>query len=153
MPTPVKVGDRAPSFTLPDQSGTSVNLADLIGKSPIVLYFYPKDDTPGCTKESCAFRDRYEDFQDLGATVIGISGDSPESHQQFATKHNLPFTLLADTGNTVRKLYGVPATLFILPGRVTYIIDQEGIVRHIFDSKLAFDAHVEEALKVVKGFT
>lgn len=149
--SPVKVGDRAPSFTLPDQSGTSVNLEDMLGKKPIVLYFYPKDDTPGCTAESCAFRDSYEVFQEAGAEVIGISGDSSDSHSQFATKYNLPFTLLADTGNKVRSLYGVPATLFILPGRVTYIIDKRGIVQRIFDSQLDFNGHVNEAIKVIQN--
>ena len=151
MATPEKVGDRAPSFSLPDQSGTTINLDDMIGKKPIVLYFYPKDDTPGCTKESCAFRDSYEVFQDAGAEVIGISGDSSASHEKFAAKYNLPFTLLADTGNKVRSLYGVPATLFILPGRVTYIIDQKGIVQRIFDALLDFNGHVNEAITVIQN--
>ncbi|MGK7915781.1 MAG: peroxiredoxin [Prochloraceae cyanobacterium] len=149
--SPVQVGDRAPVFTLPNQSGTLVNLTDLLGQKPIVLYFYPKDDTPGCTAESCAFRDSYEIFQEAGAEVIGISADTPASHQQFASKYRLPFTLLSDTDNRVRKLYGVPATLFILPGRVTYVIDQEGIVRHIFDSQLDFKAHVQESLSALRG--
>jgi peroxiredoxin Q/BCP len=143
---PVQVGNRAPAFTLPNQSGTPVDLGDLLGQKPIVLYFYPKDDTPGCTAESCAFRDSYETFQEAGAEVIGISADTPTSHQQFADKYRLPFILLSDTDNRVRKLYGVPATLFILPGRVTYIIDQQGIIRHIFNSQLDFNAHVQEAL-------
>ncbi|NET38304.1 MAG: peroxiredoxin [Cyanothece sp. SIO1E1] len=147
----VQVGDRAPAFTLPNQSGTPVNLTDLLGQKPIVLYFYPKDDTPGCTAESCAFRDSYEIFQEAGAEVIGISADTPASHQQFAAKYRLPFTLLSDVNNQVRKLYGVPATLFILPGRVTYIIDKQGIVQHIFNSQLDFNAHVQEALKALKG--
>jgi peroxiredoxin Q/BCP len=149
--TPVKVGDQAPHFTLPNASGNPVNLADFIGTQPVVLYFYPKDDTPGCTTESCAFRDSYEQFKDLGAEVIGISSDSPNSHQQFAQKYHLPFILLSDTENKVRSLYGVPPTLFVIPGRVTYIIDRSGIVRHIFDSQFNFNAHVEEALKVLKG--
>ena len=151
MATSVKVGDRAPSFSLPDQAGTTINLDDMLGKKPIVLYFYPKDDTPGCTKESCAFRDSYEVFQDAGAEVIGISGDSSESHEKFAAKYNLPFTLLADTGNKVRSLYGVPATLFVLPGRVTYIIDQKGVVQRIFDSQLDFNGHVNESIKVIQN--
>ena len=124
----IKVGDRVPDFSLPSQTGTTVNISDLIGKKFLVIYFYPKDDTPGCTAESCAFRDSYEVFTDAGAEVIGISADSPQSHQQFAQKYNLPFTLLSDSNNRVRKLFGVPATLFVLPGRVTYIIDKEGIV-------------------------
>lgn len=153
MPTqaPVKVGDLAPDFSLPSQTGETVRLHDFLGQKCVVLYFYPKDDTPGCTAESCAFRDSYEVFQELGAEVIGISGDSADSHRNFATKYQLPFTLLSDTGNQVRKLYGVPATLFVLPGRVTYIIDKEGIVRHIFDSQLDFNAHVGEALKTLRS--
>jgi peroxiredoxin Q/BCP len=150
---PVQVGDRAPAFTLPNQSGTPVNLADLLGQKPIVLYFYPKDDTPGCTAESCAFRDSYEIFQEAGAEVIGISADTPASHQQFAAKYRLPFILLSDRDNQVRKLYGVPATLFVLPGRVTYVIDPQGIVRHIFNSQLDFKAHVQEALKALKSLS
>ncbi len=146
----VKVGDRAPDFTLTSQSGQKVKLSDFIGKKNVVLYFYPKDDTPGCTAESCAFRDSYEVFSEAGAEVIGISGDSVDSHVRFAAKYNLPFTLLSDENNQVRKLFGVPATLFILPGRVTYVIDKEGIVRHIFDSMLDFKAHVEESLKILK---
>lgn len=145
----VKVGDVAPDFTLPSQAGTSVSLKDLRGKC-VVLYFYPKDDTPGCTKESCAFRDQYEVFQDAGAEVIGVSADSPESHQKFAAKYQLPFTLLSDTGNQVRKLYGVPATLGLLPGRVTYIVDQQGVVQHIFNSQFNFQGHVEESLKTLQ---
>ena len=148
--SPVKVGDRAPTFTLSNQSGAPVKLADWLGSKPIVLFFYPKDDTPGCTAEACAFRDSYEVFQEAGAEVIGVSGDSSASHQQFANRHKLPFTLLSDQGNQIRKLYGVPATLFILPGRVTYIIDRQGVVQHIFDSQLEFQAHVQEALNALK---
>ena len=146
----VKVGDRAPSFTLPNQSDTPVNLDDFLGQKPIILYFYPKDDTPGCTAESCAFRDSYEIFQKAEAEVIGISADTSASHQQFAAKYRLPFTLLSDQDNRVRNLYGVPATLFVLPGRVTYVIDQQGIVRHIFSSQFAADRHVQEALNVIR---
>lgn len=148
----IKVGDRVPDFSLPSQTGTTVNISDLIGKKSLVIYFYPKDDTPGCTAESCAFRDSHEVFTDAGAEVIGISADSPQSHQQFAQKYNLPFTLLSDTDNRVRKLFGVPSTLFVLPGRVTYVIDKEGIVRHIFDSMLDFKAHVTESLNTIKSF-
>jgi len=146
----VKVGDRAPDFTLTSQTGAPVSLSDFRGKQAVVLYFYPKDDTPGCTAESCAFRDSYEVFKEVGAEVIGISGDSPESHRQFASKYTLPFTLVSDAGNKVRQQYAVPATLWVLPGRVTYVIDKEGIVRHIFDSQLNFSAHVDEALKTLR---
>ncbi len=147
----IQVGDKAPEFTLPSQDGTQVSLSDFRGKKNVIIYFYPKDDTPGCTKEACAFRDQYQIFTDAGAEVIGISGDSQQSHKQFATKYNLPFTLLCDTNNKVRQLYDVPATLWILPGRVTYVIDKEGIIRHIFDSMLDFEAHVKEALKTLKA--
>ncbi|NMG59332.1 peroxiredoxin [Geitlerinema sp. P-1104] len=149
--TSINVGDRAPNFTLKNQNGESVSLSDFKGEKAVVLYFYPKDDTPGCTTESCAFRDSYTTFSDVGAEVIGISGDSVSSHKQFAQKHNLPFTLLSDQGNQVRKLYGVPATLFVLPGRVTYVIDKEGIVRHIFNSQLDFQGHINESLKVLRA--
>ncbi|MGD1703066.1 peroxiredoxin [Dapis sp. BLCC M229] len=147
----IKVGDKAPEFTLPSQDGTKVSLSDFRSKKNVVVYFYPKDDTPGCTKEACAFRDKYQVFTDTDAEVIGISGDSKKSHKQFATKYNLPFTLLCDESNKVRELYDVPATLWILPGRVTYVIDKEGIIRHIFDSMLEFEAHVKEALKALKA--
>ncbi|OCR01354.1 peroxiredoxin [Oscillatoriales cyanobacterium USR001] len=148
---PVQIGEPAPDFTLTSQTGAPVSLKNFQGKKSVVLYFYPKDDTPGCTAEACAFRDSYEVFSDAGAEVIGISEDSQQSHQQFAAKYNLPFTLLSDTGNKVRQLYGVPATLWVLPGRVTYVIDQQGIVKHIFDSMLNFKAHVDEALKTLQA--
>ncbi len=148
----LKIGDRVPDFSLLSQTGETVNSSDFIGKKPVVIYFYPKDDTPGCTAESCAFRDSYEVFTDAGAEVIGISADSPESHRQFAAKYNLPFTLLSDKDNKVRKLFGVPSTLFVLPGRVTYVVDKEGIVRHVFDSMLDFKAHVSESLNTIKSF-
>ena len=147
---PVKVGDTAPDFTLPSQSGEPVSLKDFIGKKSVVLYFYPKDDTPGCTAEACAFRDSYEVFKDAGAEVIGISDDSPDSHQKFAAKHRLPFILLSDSGKQLRKLYGVPSTLGLLPGRVTYVIDKTGVVRHIFNSQLNFKGHIEESLKTLR---
>lgn len=147
----LKVGDRAPEISLPSATGETVSLSDFQGKKAVVLYFYPKDDTPGCTAESCAFRDSYAVFQEAGAEVIGISSDSSESHQKFAGKYNLPFTLLSDSNNQARKAFGVPNTLFVLPGRVTYVIDKEGIVKHIFDSMLDFKAHVEESLKVIQS--
>jgi thioredoxin-dependent peroxiredoxin len=147
----VKVGDVAPDFTLTSQSGSPVSLKDFIGQKAIVLYFYPKDDTPGCTAESCAFRDSYEVFKEVGAEVIGVSSDSTQSHQQFANKYNLPFILLSDVGGKLRKLYGVPATFGLLPGRVTYVIDKQGVVKHIFDSQLNFKAHVDESLKVLQS--
>ena len=147
----VKVGDRAPDFSLISQAGDTVTLRSFHGKQSVVLYFYPKDDTPGCTAESCAFRDRYEVFKEAGAEVIGVSSDSQTSHQQFAAKHQLPFILLTDRNNELRQKYGVPNTLWIMPGRVTYVIDREGLVRHIFDSMLDSKAHVDESLNTLRG--
>jgi len=147
----VQIGDHAPDFTLPTQkTGESFHLSDMVGKSAIILFFYPKDGTPGCTAEACAFRDSYETFKDAGAEVIGISSDTEESHQEFASKHKLPFILLSDKNGAIRKMYGVPATLGLLPGRVTYIIDKEGVVRHIFSSQLNIDKHISEAVRVLQ---
>ena len=149
----IAVGDKAPNFTLPSQSGTNITLSQFLGKSPVVVYFYPKDDTPGCTMEACQFRDEYQAFQDAGAAVIGISSDSVSSHQQFADKHNLPFVLLSDVKNEARNAFGVPNTLWVMPGRVTYIIDKEGVVQNIFNNMLDAKAHVAEALKTVENLT
>lgn len=146
-----QVGELAPDFTLPDQEGKEVRLSDLLGKKTIVLYFYPKDDTPGCTTEACSFRDSYEVFKDAGAEVIGVSSDTVDSHQRFATKHRLPYILLSDVGGTLRKQYGVPATFGLLPGRVTYIIDKQGIVRHIFSSQFTPQKHITEALNMLQS--
>jgi thioredoxin-dependent peroxiredoxin len=142
----VEVGDPAPDFTLPAQSGEQVRLSDVWKRGPVVLYFYPKDETPGCTTEACTFRDSYEAFKEAGAEVVGVSSDSVTSHESFASKHRLPFILLADDGGKVRKEYGVKATFGILPGRVTYVIDGEGVVRHVFSSQTGVQRHVHEAL-------
>jgi peroxiredoxin Q/BCP len=147
----IRVGDVAPDFTLPKQDGSKVALRDLLQKGAVVLYFYPKDDTPGCTAEACSFRDAYEDFKDAGAEVVGVSSDSTTAHQAFASKHSLPFTLVADIGGSVRKLYGVKSTLGLIPGRVTYVIDGKGVVRHVFDSQLNPTKHVREALDVLRA--
>jgi thioredoxin-dependent peroxiredoxin len=153
MATQVKglqVGQQAPDFTLPTQAGGQVSLAAYRGSKVVVLYFYPKDFTAGCTKEACTFRDNYEVFTDAGAEVIGVSGDSADKHGEFATKHQLPFVLAADTDGSVRKAYGVPKTMGLLPGRVTYVIDRDGVVRNVFNSQTAIGRHVDEALAVVK---
>lgn len=147
----VAVGDRAPDFTLPDQTGKFVRLSDLLREHAVVLYFYPKDETAGCTAEACSFRDSYEVFKDAGAEVVGISSDTVESHQSFAQHHRLPFVLLSDSDGGLRKLYGVPMTMGMWPGRVTYIIDRDGIVQHIFSSQLQFERHVTEALKTIQA--
>jgi peroxiredoxin Q/BCP len=146
----VKVGDTAPDFTLPDQAGTMTSLRDFIGSKIIVLYFYPRDFSRGCTAEACTFRDSYDVFVEAGAQVIGISSQSVDSHNRFAILNKLPFILLSDKGGKVRELYGVPSSFGLLPGRVTYIIDKKGIVRHVFSSQLNATKHVEEALRIVK---
>jgi peroxiredoxin Q/BCP len=146
----IQVGDKAPDFTLPSQSGDEVRLSDRLGERVVVLYFYPKDNTSGCTAEACAFRDSHETFTDAGAEVIGISSDSADKHAAFAGRHNLPFTLLSDRGGRVRKSYGVPSVLGVVPGRVTYVIDRTGTVRHVFNSMTNIGQHVSDALEVVK---
>ncbi len=147
----VDVGSKAPDFTLPSQSGEMVSLRDFLGRRPVVLFFYPKDDTPGCTKEACAFRDDHEEFGKLDAEVVGVSSDSVGSHSSFAAKHDLPFTLLSDEQSKVRTIYGVPSTLGLFPGRVTYVIDAEGVVRRVFSSQLGVERHVEEALRALRS--
>jgi thioredoxin-dependent peroxiredoxin len=146
----VQVGDPAPDFTLPDADGKPVHFKDLLGKSEIVLYFYPKDESAGCTLQACAFRDSYEDFKALGAEVVGISSDSATSHQAFASKHRLPFILLSDENGKVRDLFDVPKAFGVFAGRVTYIIDRKGIVRHTFDSLVGATKHIPVALKVLR---
>jgi peroxiredoxin Q/BCP len=146
----IGVGDKAPDFTLPSQSGEQVRLQDRLGRGVVVLYFYPKDETSGCTREACAFRDSHEVFTDAGAEVIGVSSDSVDKHAAFAAHHKLPFTLLSDKGGKVRKAYEVPATLGFIPGRVTYVIDRDGTVRHVFNSMTNIDRHVKDALEVVR---
>jgi thioredoxin-dependent peroxiredoxin len=145
----VKVGDKAPDFSLPAQDGQNVSLKDYAGKKSVVLYFYPKDNTPGCTKEACSFRDQYEVFAKKDTEVIGVSADSVDSHKAFAGAQHLPFKLLSDSDNKLRKLYGVASTMGVMPGRVTYVIDKDGIVRLVFNSQIDAQKHVDEALKVI----
>lgn len=148
--TGLNAGDKAPDFTLNDQDGKSISLKDFRDRKNVVVYFYPKDDTPGCTKESCTFRDQYTAFTDVGAEVLGISSDSEGSHRAFKEKYKLPFPLLADAGGKVRKAFGVPKSLGLLPGRVTYVIDRTGVIRHAFNSQLNPTKHVDEAIQVLK---
>lgn len=146
----LKVGDRIPDFLAKDAKGDDFDSRELIGKKPLVIYFYPKDNTPGCTAEACGFRDQYEDFKDLGAEVIGISSDSVDSHQNFAKQYKLPFILLSDNDKNIRKLFGVPSNIFgLLPGRVTYVIDRTGVVKMIFDSMMAAK-HISKALEMIR---
>ena len=151
MTSRVAVGEPAPEFALRTQSGDVLDMHDLLRKKEVVLYFYPKDNTPGCTAEAGAFRDAYESFKELGAEVVGVSSDSVDSHRAFSSKCNLPFTILSDEDGRVRKLYGVPSTFGLIPGRVTYIIDVRGTVRHIFNSQTNPTRHVEEAMKVLRA--
>jgi peroxiredoxin Q/BCP len=147
----LKTGDKIPLFTLPDQTGKDFNIESLISKKALVIYFYPKDETPGCTKQACAFRDSYQDFQDAGAEVIGISSDSEESHGSFTKHHTLPFVLLSDKGGKLRNQFGVPGDLLgLIPGRVTYIADKQGIIKHIFNSQIRIDKHITESLRILK---
>ncbi|ATB33683.1 peroxiredoxin [Melittangium boletus] len=148
----IKVGDEAPDFTFTLKNGSPASLKSLRQqRKAVVLYFYPKDDTPGCTAQACSFRDSYEAFSDAGAEVIGVSSDDSQSHDSFASKHRLPFSLVSDADGSLRKRYGVPRSfLGLMPGRVTYVIDRDGIVQHVFDSQLQATRHISEALDVLK---
>jgi peroxiredoxin Q/BCP len=145
--TKPKPGDKAPDFTLQNQDGKSVTLSSLKGKK-VVLFFYPKDFSPGCTREACHFRDSFEDFTEAGAEVVGVSADSVESHKKFIESNLLPYTLLSDNKGEVAKLYGVSG--FLLPGRTTFIMDSDGVILHIFSSQTNMRAHIDESLKILK---
>lgn len=145
----INVGDVAPDLELLSPDGP-VRLADHRG-TWVVLYFYPADNTAGCTAEACSFRDAYEDFTDAGAVVIGVSGDSVGSHEKFAAKHRLPFTLLADTDGSARKAFGVKKSMGVFDGRVTYVIDPEGVVRLVFNSQMRFKDHQTKALAAIRA--
>ena len=144
------VGQAAPDLLLPDQHGRERRLSELWAKGPVVLYFYPKDETAGCTAEACAFRDAYQSFSDAGAEVVGVSKDEVADHASFATHHRLPFVLLSDAHGVARRAYDVKRTLGIIEGRVTYVIDRRGVIAHAFDSQLRPTAHIGEALDLVK---
>jgi peroxiredoxin Q/BCP len=145
----LQVGDKAPDVTLQERN-VPVQLASFQGKR-LVLFFYPKDDTPGCTAEACSFRDEYQAFVDAGAEVAGVSSDDAASHDGFASKHRLPFRLLSDADGAARKAFGVPKTLGILPGRATFVIDADGTILHAFNSQFAPAKHVTEALTILRG--
>ncbi len=148
----LSIGTQAPAFELLNQNNETVTLEQYKGK-PLVVYFYPKDETPGCTAEACAFRDQYEEFKDSGAEVIGISSDSVASHKSFAENRRLSFQLLSDPRNKVAKAYGVKKSLFgLIPGRETFVLDGEGFIRHHFSSQTNIQGHIGEALKVIQQF-
>jgi len=147
----IVVGSTVPSFSLNDQFGKNFDINSVKGKKNLVIYFYPKDDSPGCTKEACSFRDQFEVFNQYDALIIGISAQSVKSHLDFANKYKLNYTLLSDEGNNVRKLFNVPTDLLgLLPGRVTYIVDKAGKVVFIFNSQIQAEKHIEEAIRILK---
>jgi peroxiredoxin Q/BCP len=147
----LKVGDKIPNFSACDTHGNLFESQFFIGKTPLVIYFYPKDDTLGCTAQACSFRDAYEDFKDLGAEVIGISSDSVASHQKFSHQNRLPFILLSDENQKIRNIFGVPTALFgLVPGRVTYVVDKSGIIKMIFDNSMMPTKHISKALASLK---
>lgn len=149
----LKIGDKIPAFTANDTFGEIFDSKNVIGHKPIVIYFYPKDNTSGCTTQACSFRDQYQDFKDFGAEVIGVSSDSVASHKNFSSKYQLPFILLSDSNKKIRNLFGVPSKLLgFLPGRVTYVADKNGIIVLIFDSVLAAK-HIPKALEAIKKMT
>lgn len=148
----IEVGSKIPEFKLLDQNGEMFDINSVLGKKNLVIYFYPKDDTPGCTKEACSFRDSYEEFKDHDAEVIGISSDDVESHKNFADKYGLTFTLLSDTDSKLRKRFGVPTNLLgMIPGRVTYVVDKTGTVIYLFNSQTKAEKHITEALAALEG--
>ena len=149
----LKPGEAAPNFTLTDQTGQPWELFTALKNGPVVLFFYPKDDTPVCIAEACSFRDRHEVFLSRGAQIVGVSSDSVESHRSFANRHDLPYTLLSDLGGNVRALFGVKKTLGFFDGRVTFVIDPAGIVRHAYSAQFAAEGHVKEALQTLESFT
>ena len=147
----LEIGTKMPHFNAIDQNGNKFDSNEWVGKKILVVYFYPKNFTPGCNREACAFRDAYEGFKDNNVEVIGISGDSTSSHVKFAKKYNVPFILLSDQNKHIRKSFDVPSSMLgLLPGRVTFVIDKEGVIIHAFNAQFNPEAHVEETLKVIQ---
>lgn len=144
------VGDPAPDFALPNANGEVIRLSEFRGKKEVVLYFYPKDNTPGCTAEACAFRDNYDVISDMDAEVIGVSADSQASHQGFAAQYGLQFLLLSDVDGVARKAFDVPMSFGVMPGRVTYVIDKQGVIRNVFTSQININKHIAEALATLR---
>ena len=146
MAATLSAGDPAPDFTRPTANGEEISLRQFRGRRAVVLYFYPRDNTAVCTAQACAFRDHIEDFRSADAEVIGVSVNSLDSHRQFAARHRLPFHLLSDADGSLRALYGVEDALWVIPARVTFVIDKQGIIRHVFSARFQSSQHVERAL-------
>ena len=147
----LKIGDKLPLFGAKDQNGNDFYIQSVLEKKVLVIYFYPKDDTPGCTKQACFLRDQYEEFKAIGAEVIGISGDSVPAHKKFASKYDLPFVLLSDADKSLRKLFGVKSSMMgLLPGRVTFVVDKKGIIQMIIDDRNASN-HLDKTVEKVKS--
>lgn len=146
-----RIDTRAPDFTLKNHDGQDVHLYEVLKQGPAIVYFYPKDDTPGCTKEACSFRDSFDAFSAAKCQVIGISQDSQEAHQKFRARHGLNFALLTDADGSVAEAWGVKKTLGLFAGRATYVIDQQGTIRHHFVSQFAIERHVQDALEVAQA--
>jgi peroxiredoxin Q/BCP len=145
------VGDAAPDFRAETFDGHPISLADYRGQRGVILFFYPRDGTSVCTKEACAFRDAYEKFTDAGFEVIGISSDSVESHRKFSQEHKLSYPLISDADGSLRRMFSVTDTLGLIPKRVTFVIDKQGVIRLIFSALLASDEHVEQALRALNN--
>lgn len=145
----LKVGEIAPDFEAPTDRNVTVKLSEILKEKEVVLYFYPKDETPGCTAEACSFRDSWETIKDMGAEVIGVSSDTPEAHRKFRDHHDLQFTLVSDVGKSIREKYGVKGS--ILPPRTTFVISRDGRIAHVFNSQMAPRRHVEEAISALKA--
>ncbi len=150
----ISIGDSCPHFSLQNQDGQTINIQDYFGNKNVVIYFYPKDNTAGCTKEACSFRDAMQDLNNLDCEVVGISADNVASHKAFANQFRLTFNLLSDVGNSVRKSFKVPANLFgLIPGRVTYIVNKEGKVIHIINSQMNPDKHIKETIEIISSLS
>jgi thioredoxin-dependent peroxiredoxin len=144
----LSVGDKIVSFKLPNQNGEEISIEDILGKSNIVIYFYPKDNSLSCTKEACGFRDMYEAYLEHDVVVLGVSSDSVSTHKKFHTKNHLNFDVLSDKNSKVRALFGVPSKLWVIPGRVTYVINKKGVIVKIYDSLFNPSKHIKETLDI-----